>query len=204
MTTDPRAHRVAGLLGVILLATSGTTGAQASDAALELAKLKAAYVLNFARFTAWPETAFADPSSPITIGITGDDRLRGYLEAMVEDERVEGRRIVVRDLDLAPLDVFVGDRERAALADRLRELHVLFIGSTTARRLSWLFDRLEDHHVLTVSDIQDFAERGGMIGLVIRNRRLAFDANVEQMRRHQVSVSSQVLRLARIVGDRSS
>ena len=189
----------------MLMAPSGATVAQAGRAdSPELAKLKAAYVLNFARFTAWPDEAFEDRASPIVVGVAGDDAVGAYLETLVEEENVGGRRIVVRRIDISALESGAAGGARSALAARLRDLHVFFIGGTTARRASWLLDRLEDRRVLTVSDLDRFAERGGMIGLVLRNRRLAFDANVDQMRRHRVSVSSQVLRLARIVGEGSS
>ena len=58
---------------------------------------------------------------------------------------------------------------------------------------------LQGAAVLTVSDAPRFAERGGMLGLVVREGRLAFDANAEAIRQTRLKVSSKVLRLARIV-----
>jgi hypothetical protein len=54
-----------------------------------------------------------------------------------------------------------------------------------------------------VSDIEEFAASGGMLGLTIRERRIAFDANEDAVREAGLRVSSQVLRLARTVRSRT-
>ena len=33
--------------------------------------LKSQFILNFARFTTWPSTAFASPSAPLVVGFVG-------------------------------------------------------------------------------------------------------------------------------------
>ena len=170
----------------------------------ELAKLKAAYVLNFARWTRWPPEAFDHRSSPIVVGVVEDEDLATFLEALVEEKAVHERRIEVQRLDLSALDRRDDGGARSALAGQFHRLHLLFIGRDAGDRVGWLLDHLDGEHVLTVSDIDAFAERGGMLGLVLRNRRLAFDANVAKIERSPLVVSSQVLRLARIVDGRSS
>ena len=178
--------------------------AQTGSSTRELAKLKAAYVLNFARYTQWPAEAFTDRDTPVVVGVLGDESFAAYLEALVAKEAVNGRPIVVRRLVVPSLDRREDEGRRSALAGELRQLHVIFIGSAAQSAVPWILDRVVGEDVLTVSDTDAFADRGGMLGLVVRNRRLAFDANVAQIERSPLVVSSQVLRLARIVEGRSS
>jgi hypothetical protein len=53
--------------------------------------------------------------------------------------------------------------------------------------------------VLTVSDIERFAERGGMIALRIVDRKVHFDINVHTVEQAGLKLSSQLLRLAKVI-----
>ena len=53
--------------------------------------------------------------------------------------------------------------------------------------------------ILTVSDIDDFARAGGMIGLVEAEQRIRFDINLATARQANLKLSSQLLKLATIV-----
>ena len=59
--------------------------------------------------------------------------------------------------------------------------------------------RLMGSAVLTISDIEGFAEAGGAIGLFVADSRLQFDANFATLQRANLKASSQALRLARTV-----
>jgi len=44
--------------------------------------VKAAFLLNFARFTEWPAEAFTSPGAPFTVGVLGDEELRLALDTL--------------------------------------------------------------------------------------------------------------------------
>ena len=59
---------------------------------------------------------------------------------------------------------------------------------------------LDDAPVLTVSDLKGFAEQGGMIGFrITQDGRVAFDINLPRVEKTGLRMSSQLLKLARIV-----
>src|SRR5882724_8451605 len=58
-------------------------------------QLKAVFLYNFAQFTDWPESAFADEKSPIVIGVLGSDPFGPALNDTIRDEKVRGRPLVV-------------------------------------------------------------------------------------------------------------
>ena len=52
--------------------------------------------------------------------------------------------------------------------------------------------------MLTVGDGRDFAQRGGMLGIVRADARLAIEANPRAIEANGLLVSAKVLKLARI------
>ncbi len=50
--------------------------------------------------------------------------------------------------------------------------------------------------MLTISDIPDFAERGGGIGLLYRENKVLFEINLASTRKAGLRLSSQMLNLA--------
>jgi len=150
-------------------------------------EVKAAFVYNFGLFVAWP--AGPSASGPFTIGLLGDDPLAETMERVLA-----GRRLGDRDLEV---------RRLARLKDA-RDVHILVVCRSEARRLPAVLDALEGLAVLTVSDLEGFARRGGMIGLRVDDRKVGFEVDLERASRSGLSLSSQLLRLARTVKTREA
>jgi hypothetical protein len=58
--------------------------------------------------------------------------------------------------------------------------------------------------VLTIGDVDQFAELGGMINLTTEDKRIRFEVNVQAIERAGLKAGSQLLRLARIVTEARS
>ncbi|HEY1050669.1 MAG TPA: YfiR family protein, partial [Prosthecobacter sp.] len=71
------------LLCLLLLLLPGLAGRVQAQSVEREHALKAACVFNFCQFITWPADVFAAPSSPIVIGVYGNDAFSGVLEAMV-------------------------------------------------------------------------------------------------------------------------
>jgi hypothetical protein len=184
------------LLLALLLAW--TAGANESAAAEDLegdqaAALKAAFVLNFARYTEWPAESFRDADDPIEIWVLGDEKVADALAALAERAApVSGRRLSVRSLVVERLDA------PARLIAELKSVQVLFVGrEVAARSASFLLAELNGAPLLTVGDTEGFAAAGGMLGLVPEQKRFVFDANPQAIARSGIELSARVLKLAR-------
>jgi hypothetical protein len=168
-----------------------------------IALLNAGTIFNLVKFTEWPGDRFDDDQSPIVIGFLGSDpRLFAYLDSVVRGQRAHGRAIVLRQIGFPPARPRMTRPDPQAMQEfftRLRATHVLIIARTEQERLHTVLSGLDDADVLTVSDMPRFAELGGMIGLTVRERRIAFDANPGEIRRTNVAVAARVLQLARVV-----
>src|SRR3989442_14429534 len=79
-------------LGILIVALSVSLSwapeaiAQAADSSDSAEYLiKAGFIYNFAKFVEWPASAFAQPDSPIVIGILGTDPFGYLIDRIVEN-----------------------------------------------------------------------------------------------------------------------
>ena len=177
------------LLALMLLALiwAGACCLPAGDAAAAANseyRVKAAFLYNFMKFVEWPGDGLSRPGT-LTLGILGKDPFGDALDE-VRDKTAKGRRVVVLHL--------------RGIED-LKECDLLFVCASEKGHLAQIFKGLQNHRILTVADHEGFCQAGGMINLVFLNNRVGFEVNVAAATRARLRVSSQLLRLARIVSE---
>ncbi len=177
------------LMAMVLMGSSAEPG-QGVDAQ-KVRKIQAAYLLNFLKFMKWPDSKHASDDSPLVIGVVGDDSFARTLGRTVKNKTVRGRPVEI--LRLVPRDI------QSGLNKQYKSCHLLFVASTQERNVLRWIPELHRASVVTVSDLPDFARRGGMIGFVVKERKIRFQANVQSIRKSEVVVSSKLLKLAEIV-----
>lgn len=147
-------------------------------------QVKAVYLYNFAQFVEWPPSVFDGPEAPIVFGVLGSDPFGSFLDDVVRDERVNGRRLVVRRFhSVAEIDT----------------CHILYVGHSDPTTIGRALDALRGRGVLTVGDAELFNQRGGMIRFVTENNRVRLRINVQAARAAGLVISAKLLRPAEIV-----
>ena len=182
-------HGITAVLAAGLLL--GTPGAvvRADPGAFNEYAIKAAFLYNFIQFVEWPASAFPEPGAVMTIGVLGNDPFGPLLEQTTKGEAVKGRGFVV---------------QRIRDVDDAKSCHVLFISKSEKERLSQILKRLEGLPILTISEMEGFADRGGIVNFYTEKSRIRFEINHESARRKGLKITSQLLCLGRIVGQDSS
>lgn len=165
------------------LIADATRPVMAQEGASEY-EVKAAFLFNFAKFVEWPEDAFADPYSPVVIGIIGQDPFNGALDRTISGKSVNGRSLTIK---------------RLSQSQELKTCHIIFVCSSERKRLSQILTSLIGTSVLTVSDMDDFAYAGGVINFVLDNNKVKFQVNSTAAARARLRISSKLLTLARKV-----
>jgi hypothetical protein len=160
-------------------------GLESSDSSEYL--IKAGFIYNFAKLVEWPTTAFAQPDSPIVIGILGDDPFGSTLDRIVADKKINGRGFAVKRLKWT--------RE---LKD-LRDCNILFVSSSEREHLDSVVEAVKWLPVLTIGDTPGFARRGGIMNFTLEDNKIRFEVNVEAAKHADLTISSRLLTLARIV-----
>ncbi len=173
--------RVFALFALILMLFGFSAQAQTVSAEY---KLKAVYLLNFLQYVDFPKNVFADEKSPIVIGVLGSDPFGKALDDTVSGETVRGRPVEVR---------------RYTQVKEVKGCQLLFISASESKRLNSILATLYKRSILTVSDADDFAIRGGMIKFVTENNKIRFRINRDAAQAADISISAKLLQLAEIV-----
>lgn len=150
------------------------------------ARVKAAYLVKFTKFIYWDSRAANARSSisPIIISVLGSDPVGGLLDNFSQNQK-SGSPIIVNRIgkDL----------------NNLENCNLLFISKQEAARLPTIFKQLEGSNVVTVSDINNFARRGGMIGFVVDEDRVKLEINLDATNRAGLKISAKLLELSKII-----
>jgi hypothetical protein len=172
------------LLPLITWALAGATPPGNTLAQSPEYQLKAVFLFNFAQFVEWPASAFPMPDTPLGICILGQDPFGSYLDETVRGETVASHPLTVR---------------RYRTVDEIKGCHILFVSRQEQGRVAEILDNLKGRSVLTVSDADRFASRGGMIRFVTDHNRIRLRINLEAARAANLTLSSKLLRPAQIV-----
>ncbi len=171
--------RIAAALLLVGAARLGAQAAKASEA-----QVKAVFLFNFAQFVDWPPEAVPDSQAPLVIGILGGDPFGDFLDATVRGERRGARPFVV---------------QRYQRVDDITRCDILFINRSAGDAPEEILARLKNRPILTVSDADRFAERGGMIRFVTDRSRIRLQINPAAAEAARLTISSKLLRVAEVV-----
>ena len=169
------------LLIAIVLGAGGKPHLHGQPETPSESEVKAVYLYNFGKFIQWPVEPGQDA---FVICVLGEDPFGPILDRILEGETLDGRPASPR---------------RIADVGQAEGCRIVFISSSEARRLTPILEGLKGSRILTVSDVTDFASRGGMIELVVEGERVRFDVDLNAARAAGLVLSSELLKVARRV-----
>jgi hypothetical protein len=180
---DRRWQAVVACLLLSGLAWSAPTALTGATASREY-QVKSVFLFNFTQFVEWPANVFARANTPLVIGVLGEDPFGAYLDETVRGETANGRPLIVA---------------RYRRVQEVGDCQVLFISRSETDRLEQILASLVGKPVLTVSDVEGFARRGGMIDLATVVGKTQLRINLQAAKEAQLTLSSKLLRPAKIV-----
>jgi hypothetical protein len=166
------------LLGAALAAVTCASARAAPPTEYEV---KAAFIHNIAKFVEWPAAPPTD--GKLRLCIVGQDPFGSALDSL------RGKRVGDKVWEVLP----------AKPNSNLRECGVLFIAASERNNLGQLLDATKGSPVLTVGDSEGYAGHGVMVNFYLEQDRVRFEINAESANRAGLKISSQLLKLARIV-----
>ena len=147
-----------------------------ADETLE-AKVKAAYLFHLIKFVDWPSL----PPDDIRICVYGSTSIGGMLNELADRQ--------VKEHALKIFQNNPGD---------MMSCQVVFIGRGE-KRWHALLDKVDGMSILTVSDLDEFAHQGGMVGFYADGGKIKLEINPSVARNSNLRISSKLLELARTV-----
>jgi hypothetical protein len=154
------------------------------DAPISEYQVKALYLYNFTKFVEWPANSFNTRTSPIIIGIIGDESFGNLVEEVTKNKTIQERSIVVR---------------RLKWSEDILSCHMLFIGAYDNKRMDQFSDILQSAPILTITEIDEASKNKGIMNLFIDGGKVQFEANLTAAEKAQLRISSKLLRMAKAV-----
>lgn len=148
-------------------------------------QVRAAIILNLAKFVVWPPARAADPHAPFVVGLLGYDEQSAAIEKAFAGRMVDGRPAAVR---------------RISHEDRMNDCFMIYVASTEQRHYEEVAAELARAGVLTVSDDERFVFDGGVVGLPLAGDHIQIEISLAHAQSGGLTISSRLLQLATVVG----
>lgn len=168
---------VAMLLGVSSPSVPG------ESAVLREYEIKAAYLYNFIKYIEWPPPGLPPGLDTITIGVLGENPF-GPTLATLNGKMAKDRKLVVKE-NLSPAE--------------LDSCQILFVSPSVKEQMPEILNQLRGKSILTVSETEGFAQQGGIINFIAEKNKVRFEINTEAAKRTGFTISSELLKLAKVV-----
>lgn len=174
------------LICAVALFTLKNVEAQGSN---RIDQVKAAFVLNIVRFVSWPVDSPDSPKNQMQLCLYRDNPMHQAM-ATIEGEEVGGRMIEIRQI-------------RHLVANE--SCNILLISSNDLHAFNSEVASGFTSPMLTITDLTDAdstaqSRRGILVALVRNGTRIGFEVDLEKVRRAGLRMSSELLKLATIVG----
>lgn len=147
-------------------------------------QVKAMFVYNFLKFVEWPSAAAVGARDPFVVLIIGDGATADATERFLESKAIGDQPVVVR---------------RVRWDQSLAGVRAAFVVERDARKLNRVLEAAAAAGVLTIGEGEKFTTSGGVIGLLVEDRKVRFDVDTTAAKIAGLRVSSKLLALTRIV-----
>ncbi|MDA9982018.1 YfiR family protein [Gammaproteobacteria bacterium] len=180
--SDPNQRLVPVVLLCLGIAWGFPHSANGASSAVELER-KAVTLPLFARLSEWPADAFSNSGDEFIIGVVGDDPILPYIEKLA-GESISGRTAKI---------------VRYGSTGEFTKAHLLYVGNSEGQRLRPILAELRGRPVMTVGDMEGFAEAGGMFEFTLRDGKVRFKLNQDAVQAANIRVGVKLVKLGKIV-----
>jgi YfiR/HmsC-like len=147
-------------------------------------QLKAAVVFNIIKFVEWPPGVLLSNDSLLLLGVPERDPLAEAL-ASLDGKVVQGRPLKVR---------------KSAKIEDLKKCQVVVISEAGAA--ASLLNNFRGLPILTITDdLANFARSGGVINITEEDGKIKLQVNLGAATRSHLTINSQLLKLATVLGE---
>ena len=166
---------------LVLTAWSAPSPAGEDAPARQEHDVKAAFLYKFPGYVEWRAGTFSEPSSPVVIGVIGDDAIADALRVLVAGRRAGERPVEVRQM---------GSGEEP------EGVHLLFVGRAASARVARLAPAAARRGVLLVTDYEGALDDGSAINLLVIDHRVRFEVSLDATEQAALKLSSRMLAVA--------
>lgn len=168
-------------LSTVLYSCLIPVGAQGQQLELFEQKIKAGLVYNLLKYTTWPEDT--ESRNKLQLCLLGGDAFDGYLFPL--EGRTAQQALIVLD--------------NVKNVNEVTDCSIIIISRSHEDNLPELIQFLKNKHILTISDIEQFSKRGGMVELAKEGEKINLYINKKAVEDAGLNIQDRMLRLAKLV-----
>lgn len=140
-------------------------------------QLKSVFIYNFLKLITWPPDI---ELNEITVCILGDNPFGKSIDGLAS-KTVRKKPISVRTF------VTMSDSHNC---------NVVFVSQSESSNISSILTQLSKHPIVTISDINMFVQRGGIIEFIQKNSTIGIHINLQAARQSNLSINAKLLEFA--------
>lgn len=140
--------------------------------------VKAVFLYNFTQYINWTEQ---DSSQVFTIAVFGQSRILDPLKQIALKRLVRQKKIQVKHYNKI---------------NQINHCHILYIPESEKGQLKRIINQVKRGNILLVSEIEGALSSGIMINLIILQKTIKFEINLQAMKKSGFQPSSELLKLA--------
>ncbi len=147
-------------------------------------KAQSLYLYQFSRFIYWPKGKM---ESDFVIGVYGSSPIIEELKLMASLKKTgNGMKIIVKNI--------------SEIQDSM-DLHILYVSASKSREIKNIVGVMDDLSILIVAERGGLAKKGACINFIIlENDTLRFEVNQSAMKKRNLEIADELLKLGFIVG----
>ncbi|MDE1153331.1 MAG: YfiR family protein [Micavibrio sp.] len=166
---------------LILLLALSPAAAQADALTRDELKIKAGLLYNYLKYTTWPPRE--TEAAYLNVCLYGGDPFRGQLQSL------DGRTAQQYTIRLL----------HAKTLNDIKACDALFIDAAAEKNLPDIFAVTHGQGVLTMSDIENFALRGGMVGFSMQGKHIHVVVNKSVAEKDGIHIQPSMLKMGEVV-----
>lgn len=172
------------LLFIMLLALPSLNRAASDTDYTGIYEMQALFLYNFANFVEWPDSAFPTDGSPVRLCLFGGVPLDTFVRVF-DGTKIRGRELAIM--------------QTHELKDIESGCQILFVGYDKQEFMNTLFKDIKHIFVLSVSPIESFADKGGVINITRTSDQMQIVVNLESAVKNGLYISSDLLSISRVL-----
>jgi hypothetical protein len=148
-------------------------------------KVKAVYLYNFTKFISWPDTTLPGNTQTINICVLGKNPFGSLLEPITH-MKTQDRTITIENIE----DIHALEK---------KSCQILFISASEQGAATELLRKTAKMPILTVSDMDGFAQHDGIIAFVVKEGKVRLEINLRAARKAGLTISAKLLEIATVI-----
>lgn len=168
------------LLIILNFLVIGLNPVLAEDYIPSVSHVEAALLYRFAQN--FSLSSSKNSTDQLTFCVVGDESISEILSEILSSGTISGKKTKIIRLKVS--------------SEVEKSCSLVFISSSTNEDIKAIIKNLEKNQVFSVSDIKDFAERGGVIEYVRKGEQVKYIVNLESAKKNGIEISSQLVGFA--------